>query len=297
MYQSLSLGTGGLAVGTWSNQAPGNILATGNITANGTVYANGYAVCQSNGTNCPSGGGGNVVDTLNATLGAGSDAGGRSISNLGNVGIGTNYPSAKLDVVTGSGSALFEGDSGILSIIDGSRISTTRDTFNLTYDAARVFNVNNGQMTVSSGGAGYIKGGWTNGSDRRLKENITYFNGINGLDKILQLKPVKFDYINGEKNQLGFIAQDVQPVIPEAVVVTNKTTGMLGLKTDFIIPYLVQAIKEISATINTLTTRVDDLFKKYLGHEDRIQALEKQSLEQQKQIDDLKNQIQAIKNK
>ena len=52
-------------------------------------------------------------------------------------------------------------------------------------------------------------------SDRRLKENISYFDS--GLAKILQLKPATFDFINGENNQKGFIAQDVEAVIPEVV--------------------------------------------------------------------------------
>jgi hypothetical protein len=73
----------------------------------------------------------------------------------------------------------------------------------------------------------------------------------------LQLKPARFDYIAGEKNNLGFIAQDVQPVIPEAVVVANQTTGMLGLKTDFILPYLVGAIQEQQGQIDSLKLQLN----------------------------------------
>lgn len=95
-------------------------------------------------------------------------------------------------------------------------------------------------------GPGYInQSAWTYGSDRRLKENIVYFNS--GLEKVLQLKPAAYDYISGTKNNLGFIAQDVQQVIPEAVSITDSKTGMLGLKTEFIIPYLVNAMKELKS--------------------------------------------------
>jgi hypothetical protein len=83
-----------------------------------------------------------------------------------------------------------------------------------------------------------------------MKKNIKYFNG--GLGKILQLNPVRFDYIRGQTNQLGFIAQDVQGIIPEAVTVADNQTGYLGLKTDFIIPYLVNAIKEQQKEIESL---------------------------------------------
>jgi len=61
----------------------------------------------------------------------------------------------------------------------------------------------------------------------------------------MKLNPVKFDYKKGVTNQIGFIAQDVQKIIPEAVDITDKNTGMLGLKTQFITPYLVNAIKEL----------------------------------------------------
>jgi hypothetical protein len=108
-------------------------------------------------------------------------------------------------------------------------------------------------------GTGYLAAAaWVYTSDKRLKENISYFNSDSGLDKILQLKPAKFDYIDGEKNQLGFIAQDVQVVIPEAVV-TNQTTGMLGLKTEFIMPYLVKAVQQQQTEINIATSSLSIL--------------------------------------
>lgn len=111
-------------------------------------------------------------------------------------------------------------------------------------------------------GPGYLSvAGWTYGSDKRLKENIIYFD--TGIDKINQLKPVRFDYINGSKDQIGFIAQDVQSVIPEAVIITDNNTGMLGLKTDFIIPYLVNAIQELKlekdSEIQQLKSQNDEL--------------------------------------
>jgi hypothetical protein len=47
----------------------------------------------------------------------------------------------------------------------------------------------------------------------------------------------------------------VQEVIPEAVQVINEETGQLGLKTDFIIPYLVGAIQEQQAKINAVNAK------------------------------------------
>jgi hypothetical protein len=58
----------------------------------------------------------------------------------------------------------------------------------------------------------------------------------------------------------------VQPIIPEAVSITDQATGMLGLKTEFMIPYLVKGMQEQQAMItgidlktNTNVTSVSDL--------------------------------------
>jgi len=108
---------------------------------------------------------------------------------------------------------------------------------------------------TADSGAGYLRAAaWTYGSDRRMKENIEYLN--DGLTQIMALKPAKFDYINGDKSQLGFIAQDVQPVIPSAVVVAIPETGMLGLKSDFVIPLLVLAVQNHENRIGQLENKV-----------------------------------------
>jgi hypothetical protein len=102
---------------------------------------------------------------------------------------------------------------------------------------------------VNESGAGYLLGsGWTYGSDIRMKENISNLNS--GLDIIKLLSPVKFDYIEGEKNQVGFIAQDVQKILPD--IVSESKDGMLGVKTDSIIPYLVKAVQEQQKEIDEL---------------------------------------------
>jgi hypothetical protein len=94
---------------------------------------------------------------------------------------------------------------------------------------------------------------WAYGSDLRLKENISDVE--NGVDMVLKMKPKHFDYINGQKNNLGFIAQEVQEIIPQAVSISDKKTGILALKTDFLIPYLVKAIQELKAEIDELKNK------------------------------------------
>jgi len=117
------------------------------------------------------------------------------------------------------------------------------------------------QMYVKGTGGGYLNAtAWTYNSDLRLKENISDVQ--NGIDTVLKMKPKHFDYIDGNKNNLGFIAQEIQEIIPQAVSVVNEDTGYLGLQTDFLVPYLTKAIQEQQTIIDTLTARLDVLEKK-----------------------------------
>ena len=88
----------------------------------------------------------------------------------------------------------------------------------------------------------------TNPSDRRLKQNITPITY--GLNEVLQLNPVSFDWKNdnNKNKQFGFIAQEVQNVMPEAVIQGEY----LGLEKDAIYTALVNAIKELKQEIETL---------------------------------------------
>jgi hypothetical protein len=106
-----------------------------------------------------------------------------------------------------------------------------------------------------------------NASDLRLKQNITAIT--EGLDKIIALNPVKFNWIDGfepsedGKNMLGFVAQELQNVIPEAVenfgnssIVVGETTveNPLRVNEKFIIPVLVKAIQELKAEFDEYKT-------------------------------------------
>ena len=165
--------------------------------------------------------------------------------NSGNVGIGTASPIGKLGVESGgvaTWAGIFNYNAGSPRSADQLGIWTHGATYALYAD-----------------GPAFSSSGTWSGSDRRLKENILYLNDTaSDLDKILQLKPAKFDYISGEKNQLGFIAQDVQTVIPEAISV-NPVTNMLSIKTDSIIPYLVNAIQEQQKQIEDLKMQNKEL--------------------------------------
>ena len=96
-------------------------------------------------------------------------------------------------------------------------------------------------------------------SDIRLKENIRTIGY--GLNEIIQLKPKIFDWKEGQgtgaKNNLGFVAQDVETILPELVtewIHTEGETAYKSLKMGDMIPVLVKAIQELKAEFEEYKT-------------------------------------------
>jgi hypothetical protein len=113
-------------------------------------------------------------------------------------------------------------------------------------------------------------------SDARQKENVK--NIDNALGLIKQLQGVKYDlkkdfaynekivtdektkekFEKQRKNQVGFLAQDVNKVLPE-VVVYDDSTDAYGIVYSRVVPVLVEAIKEQQTQIETLKSEISDL--------------------------------------
>ena len=175
------------------------------------------------------------------------------IDSNGNVLIGTTTDTGQKLQVAGQFSVAANGITNCANFSNGSGgygVSVSAGTggqWNL-YAADYAGTPN---FYVTANGNGYLLGSaWSYGSDLRMKENISDVE--NGLNMVLKMKPKHFDYINGIKNNLGFIAQDIQEIIPQAVSVSDEVTGMLALKTDFLVPYLVKAIQELKAKVELL---------------------------------------------
>ena len=102
-------------------------------------------------------------------------------------------------------------------------------------------------------------------SDASLKTNIKDLE--TGLTEVMALKPRRFDWINGDAtNVAGFIAQEVEQVLPELVIdslYSNDEDGneikKKNLKMGDILPTLVKAIQEQQALITQLTARITAL--------------------------------------
>ena len=104
----------------------------------------------------------------------------------------------------------------------------------------------------------------TTASDRRLKSDIMPLG--DNLRCLLKLEPVKFDWaIEDRGEDIGFIAQDVQKIIPDVVKEVNtigKTKEFLNddtkLTVDYakLVPVLVGAIQELNERIEYLEAKV-----------------------------------------
>jgi len=154
-----------------------------------------------------------------------------------------------------------------------------------------------------TGYAGYFNadvfsaGGFWIGSDERLKINIEPLN--NALNLIAQIEPVSY-YYNTEKypgigldeNRLsyGFIAQDLEHIIPEMVknknlvlsantqkksnfLVERKTEEFKVVNYTLLVPFLTQAIKEQQKIIKTQNDRISTLENKIALLESRLNVL------------------------
>ena len=86
-------------------------------------------------------------------------------------------------------------------------------------------------------------------SDARLKQNIKPLSY--GLREVLRLHPVRWQWKDTTATQLnlGLVAQDVEPVLPELVLHNVDAKGSLGLNYEGLIPVLVKGIQEQQAQI------------------------------------------------
>jgi hypothetical protein len=147
-----------------------------------------------------------------------------AIDGSGNVGLGVTAPTARLDV------------NGTV------RVAT--------------LGANPPANTVCFSAANLLG---TCASDARLKHNVRYLQESAGLDAVMKLKPATFQWQDGDERLMaGFIAQETQAAIPEAV---HKPAGseFLSLDSAAILSYAVRAIQELKADNDRLRGDIERL--------------------------------------
>jgi hypothetical protein len=99
-------------------------------------------------------------------------------------------------------------------------------------------------------------------SDRRLKENINTID-YNATEKLMQLVPKSYNMIkHPDTKRNGFIAQEVQKILPDLITGTESEDDYLGLDYNGLLAIAVKAIQELNTklqdqqqTINSLINR------------------------------------------
>jgi hypothetical protein len=108
-------------------------------------------------------------------------------------------------------------------------------------------------------------------SDYRLKENVVNFN--NGTEIIKQLRPVKYNWIENNNEDIGFIAHEVQDVFPNAVGGEKDAVDDNGK----ILPQTYDPSKLVpllTAALQESIKRIEQLEATNASFEARLSALE-----------------------
>ena len=146
--------------------------------------------------------------------------------------------------VSGANSHLVVNNS--VAIVSGS----TFRSFYMSGNGNAYFWNGSNQPYISSGG------NFTNASDISLKKDITDLTY--GIDVLKNLKPRKYKMKLDDKEQIGFIAQEVESFIPEVVDIgeTPDGTEHKGLAYGNLTAVLTKALQEAVTKIETLEAKV-----------------------------------------
>jgi hypothetical protein len=218
------------------------------------------------------------IQALNDAADAETDAikitrSGMTISTIylaGNVGIGTTAPGVKLHIEHST-------DRQAIRMRDTGAPAGEYWNFGPDQNNAIVLeNDNNVGVYIADGG-----NSWSGLSDERLKTNVQPLNVTSGLEAIMRLDAVTFDWRFGQRSDtnIGLIAQNVRDVFPSLISTTStrtfhlddgteeEITDPLGVEYTGLIVPLIKATQELKATIDAQATLIASL-------ETRITTLE-----------------------
>ena len=109
-------------------------------------------------------------------------------------------------------------------------------------------------------GALYATGNITAYSDRRVKENIVTLDSASALDKVNALRGVYYNRIDDPEKtkQIGFIAQEVNEVVPELVTYAEDV-DQYGVNYGNATALLVEAVKDLTQQVKDLKAEIEEM--------------------------------------
>jgi hypothetical protein len=212
--------------------------------------------------------------TVNANSGTAAiklNSAGSSYFNGGNVGIGTTTPSHALHVNKTVTSSVF---GAYFQATASGMGSTNIRVDNVSYGVGIRFyrsgtygptacSFMNGTSQVGRIDIGTSSTSYITVSDYRLKENVIEL--ADGIERVKQLQPKRFNFIGETKIVDGFIAHEAQEVVPEAItgekdgVLPNGEPDYQGIDQAKLVPLLTAALQEAITKIEQLETRIQTL--------------------------------------
>ena len=167
--------------------------------------------------------------------------------------------------INASGLISLDSSGGLINI--GNDNNNQNINIGTNGDRTITIGATGGTTSIKLDGSVAVKDEIVSSSDKRLKKNIVKLNGA--LDKVTQMRGVSFKWRddknkgknknNKKKKVIGFIAQEVEEIVPDLTGVDSKgfmTVNYLGTTA-----LLVEAIKEQQKIINELKKKVDSLSK------------------------------------
>lgn len=132
-----------------------------------------------------------------------------------------------------------------------------------------------GSIFQVNGNAGKLQGGatWAVPSDVRLKQDVQPFE--DGLDKLMEVKPVKFKYdgrlqTNSEAEEVGVIGQDMEKIFPYMISYADVPNDTIDQLPDDLRMYNSNALTYVMVNaIQELAGRVMDLEKQMRANENK----------------------------
>jgi hypothetical protein len=293
-YEPLLLNPNGGNVGIGTTNPTQKLGVSGNAAISGSLSAasatvGGSAVCTQNGANCPAGSApawasitlkpysfnqstdsgasptfGNLTLSggLYDSAGARMDAGGGWLRTYGATGWYNNtyaggWYMQDATWIRSYGSKSVFMDAGFDT--QGAAAVSCSGTLGGGY-AFRVCGTANVTSNLTVAGA-VTAAAFYYSSDARLKKNVETIASSKALQDILALRPVTYNWIDparGTGNQLGFIAQQVEGVVPE-LVATDASTTLKAVDYARVAPLLVGAAQAQEARIDAQQKEIDAL--------------------------------------
>jgi len=251
--------------------AAGSLFVAGDLSLNGTLSAANFAANSINADAIDSTVDIEFANKLSVSTVDLSFSAAAGLQVATDFSLNNTLTSIATNLTVPANIAIVDGSNGT---VYGSYLTlTNKDAtayYNVGKSASGIFNI----VNQTSAGVYLASGGtsFTGTSDARLKTNIVPLDTDAATAKIMALNPCTYQWKSevetaspntNTKTHIGFIAQEVEQIMPELVHPIDHPAGpdYKGVNTTDMIPYLVSTIQEQTQRITQLREKITALKK------------------------------------